>query len=567
MNLNSQQINIMLMVPFQDNPKPIPLTLDTIYHPDLKDKTGMSNIPYITSSVKYPSELINKISISGYQDVVSFFFNKSQFEKLLRPYVRESSPYSSREILEYNAMTMLKNLFPCIENVSNSYNEYILLQTGQNFTVNVALASIFSAISSNNQTSMSYIMINGKKYTITKTVLLNDLLNNPVYKRVIDEYIKYVSWSDEESKKINEELKNSITNLIYKFDKDKEGKKGDLNISIYADRFQKIYVPEEVSSKPSSSRTENIITFNSYIDEMQRSIAQIYKMHGVDALKAMSDINIFISSFNESLLGIKQLYKLIVDSKLMIKTPSELSNKIDALIKESTYLKNLSYINKEYIATKNINMKLEKNSDITDILRTKYKTYIELTELMRSIIAPLRESTNISLQKSINDYSQNQNTGVRFNHIMEKVSEKYMFKSIPNKGYVDIDLTDYMNIGINRINMNDQKMPQYEIYISMNLIENEYDIKDLTCIYEGFFLGKKLEDIDKVNPHISNLHSIFLSQSDIDKEKNKNLSSSSSNPNLNNAVVGGRKTRKYKRRRKMQNTLKWRGNKRNKRIR
>jgi len=587
-NFNPQQISIMLISPLKETP--IPLTLDNIYHPTLKNKTGMSQTPYITSVVEYPIELINKLTSQGYNKVISFFFNQSKFDDSLRAYNHPPSASSPNEILEYNVMVMLKALFPTyypsINNISTSYNEYIL-KVGKNLSSNVARLFALHSFFGKNQ--LSYIIVDNKKYTITKTVLLNDLLNNPVYKNVIDKYTTYSLWSDTESVKIDKELQNGIIKLIYKFDEDDKGKKGSLTISTYKDRFTKIDPTAEISTA-SIKRKETIYTINTYIDQMILSINEIYKNYGNEKLKeelskGPDNISEFIRSFNQSLRDIQDLYKLILELKLMTKTTLEFSNNLDKLIKESTELNMLRTIKNEYIGPKNINVKLdEKNQDLTNLLRTKYKTYTDFMEVINTIIAPSRESTNAILQESINNYSQNQNTGVRFNHIMDFVSEKYMFKSIqPTTD--DIDLKNYMNIGINRINMNEQSKPQYEIYVSMNLIENEYNIdtiNGLKCIYDGFSLGKELENLmDKVNPHVVQLHSLFLPQSEIDSKtsdlrKNDSVSTTptgnnnsatttttttNSSDNANNtnqnsikAAVGGR--RKTRNNRKIRNTRK-----------
>jgi len=568
MDFSPQQIKIMLIPPFNAEAAPVPLTLDTIYHPELKNKKEMAKNPYITSVVKYPTELIDNIRRQGYKTVVSFFFNKKKFESLLRSYNKSPSSSSSNKILEYNTMVMLKTLFPTyypsVENVSTSYNTHIL-QSGKNLSANVAWRTLFS------KNQLSYILIDGKKYTITKTVLLNDLLNNPIYKNVIEKYTEYVNSSNLESEKIDKELKNGIQKLIYRFDKDENDKQGNLNISIYADRFVKI----DQTKEPTPTGTFNPYIFNSNIDKMINSITQIYNLFGRDALKKSTNINKFIRSFNESIRNIQDLYKLIVELKLM--TTFEFSKNVDELVKESNNLNTMSIVQTEYIGPKNINVKLdEQKPEITNLLRTKYKFYTNFMDVINSIIYPSRESTNDKLQESINNYSQNQNTGDRFNHIIENVSEKYMYKPIQSNMKHDVEnLKDYMNIGINRING-----AQYEIYVSMDLIENEYNIdniKNLDCKYQGVSLGTDAENME--NPYI--LHSVFLSQSEINKTDNDNdkivSTSTGSNPATNppnpatnppanppanppndaiKKTVGGRKSQKYmnKKRRKLKNT-------------
>jgi hypothetical protein len=64
--------------------------------------------------------------------------------------------------------------------------------------------------------NFSYIKNGGKTYTFKKLVWLNDIVNNPEYKNLLEEYRKFDVWSQEEigrksssfTKSLNDTLKN-----------------------------------------------------------------------------------------------------------------------------------------------------------------------------------------------------------------------------------------------------------------------------------------------------------------------------------------------------------------------
>ena len=108
-------------------------------------------------------------------------------------YVQSDKYYSERErITRKNIKTMLEILlptkFPVINDIQSSY-EYIQNQfSTRPFWFNPFQTHYFS-----------YLNINGKVYTVKKTVWLNDILNHPVYQKILIEYRKLKKWIEENS--------------------------------------------------------------------------------------------------------------------------------------------------------------------------------------------------------------------------------------------------------------------------------------------------------------------------------------------------------------------------------
>jgi len=536
-----QQISILLTIPLKK--EPIPLNLDAIHHPNLKKASGLSNYPYITHKIKYPTKLVQKLTRNGYTEIVNFFFSKTQFEKLLYRYGSEPEEENSTKdmhvILQENVMIMLKLLFPAFypsfPNVSNSYDEYIL----QNGT------PLSYKLTSNS----SYIKIDGKPYTITKTVFLNDLLNHPIYQTVINKYIEYLIWTERQENSIKNELENAKYKLYKRF----LDKKGDLNLVEYLNVF--INMIETHSSLATSNVPRKMDDDKKLFQETLRpiinNIRQLKDTFGIrdDAGTTPIPPKIDIFAFYEVIGNIKDLYTRLNSYNYMKNKPIEFDTRVNRLFGEIKKIILLEKINNDYIIPKNINVKLQdENEEIVNILRSKYKPYIHFVEFINTIITPRRESSNILLQDSINNYAQNLDSTIKFNNIMNKVYQKYM-QSVGEKqnltsSITDYELQQYMNVGVCMINPDEQDKPHYEIYITMSLIENEYNkdtIAPIKCIYDGLVLGKELEDrFNSANPHQANLHMSIISQNDIQEEQAK----PAINPIATKNTKGGKTRRK-----------------------
>ena len=162
----------------------------------------LAEIPFFTIDVEYPVDRLNRLT---YHERVNFFFNAGKFAELLRPYYvkEENQPvgespddsdnyYDNRERrTRRNVMTMLEILFPSkfpvINDIHASYDFLKDKQSTRAFWFNPFQTHYFS-----------YLKIGGSTYTIKKTVWLNDMLNHPVYRKMIVEYRKVRKWADEE---------------------------------------------------------------------------------------------------------------------------------------------------------------------------------------------------------------------------------------------------------------------------------------------------------------------------------------------------------------------------------
>lgn len=184
MSLNIQKLKITLNtnVPKQ---KSIEFTKDVLYHPESNSFKDIEKYPYITTKLLYPDKFLSELD---YAEIVNIFFNRDKFERMLL----ENKPTNTETDVEYiyktNVMTMLQLLF------STKY--FIVNNIHQSLDIITHKESTKSLFYNPFNTKFSYIKVNGKPYTVTKAIWLNDTVNHPKYnelmkavRSVADEYI------------------------------------------------------------------------------------------------------------------------------------------------------------------------------------------------------------------------------------------------------------------------------------------------------------------------------------------------------------------------------------------
>ena len=185
MSLNIQKLKITLNtnIPKQ---KSIEFTKDVLYHPESKSFIDIEKYPYITAKQLYPEDFLSELDYDG---IVNIFFNRDKFERMLL----ENKPINIETDIEYiyktNVMTMLRLLFSTKYFIVNNIHQSLDI-----ITHNESTKSLFY---NPFNTKFSYIKVNGKPYTVTKTIWLNDIVNHPKYnelmkevRAVADEYIE-----------------------------------------------------------------------------------------------------------------------------------------------------------------------------------------------------------------------------------------------------------------------------------------------------------------------------------------------------------------------------------------
>jgi len=159
----------------------------------------LNKYPFFTYDVEYPTIILKKYT---YDEKLEFFFNKDTFKRVLTqellkqnkiPTIEteimdeelEKKVSSKTDIINRNILTMLSLLFPTKypqnNNTGNSYD--IVLDKYSNF---MNLSGFFNS----DFTYFKFPEIKNKIFTVSKTIWINDFLNHPEYKVLLNNYVQ-----------------------------------------------------------------------------------------------------------------------------------------------------------------------------------------------------------------------------------------------------------------------------------------------------------------------------------------------------------------------------------------
>ena len=528
-----------------------PLTIDILNPPPDVNKSGLSKYPFMIEHRRFPSDALFSVLITGYGDIIKFFFDKKFFISTIGPtdvYTSEVAHLSGQErsnavseILDYNVKLMLALLFPTTYPVPrNNFNSY-----GHYITSNDSTVFVKGQIQSKllGQPLYTYIQLGGSKYTVTRTVWLNDVYNNPVYRVLINDYNEFVEWMSESKPKVIKEIRGLILSILKsnafkvlfagndvkcptdaEFDKiikatgakftDISNSK-DCTIVFLSQIYQEyIRVVKKTSNldlryqAPLFQMVEDLKNIYEYIkilnkfyisskdDENIEKLMAFYTDDRIEETEANEDIgtaflyDTSIKYFLDNLFLLKKTY----DNSLKSGTERtidysaevvELMNLLKNVLAKITLAKKV-YTN--YLIPKKYIIE-ETDDGIKSELQSKYETLVNYGKRVQNMKKNI--STNGRLQRAVNAYI-NAEQESEFEALLDSIQSAIMSNKLIKDVVYDKEL---LNTGVGRINPNDKEKPQYEIYIGMDLIKGELkqeDVDKIKCAYEGYFLGQQL---------------------------------------------------------------------------
>lgn len=207
------------------NDEPFELTFSKIYNPtpiQFLRKAMISTYPYFTFDIEYPDFLESK----PYNELLYIFFDKQEFIRVIvnnedRPIPPKATPTSNEDrmaIAEKNVMLMLRLLlpinYPVKNNLNTSFKKY-LLQKGPDIRIDIedVASLVYSGTITPGKHKYSYLNTDKGVCTITEIIWLNDLLNNKLYRDLINELIKYTEWAKNQNQIIRAEINDITTKL------------------------------------------------------------------------------------------------------------------------------------------------------------------------------------------------------------------------------------------------------------------------------------------------------------------------------------------------------------------
>ena len=197
------------------------LTRDMIDIPDeeskeeTKEESGLSKYPLFTDSVLLPRLKIEALSR---KEQIRFFFDKTVFSSLIVSVTNvdiDERNKNAETNLEILLNILLPTSFPIVNNISNTFSENILNIAPRPKVDDFNIFKLFS-IKKNNY---GYLKLNGSDYTVSKIILVNDIINDKIFTNLIRSGKIFKMWIDSIKKSIEEEgnkLNKEIETLIKK---------------------------------------------------------------------------------------------------------------------------------------------------------------------------------------------------------------------------------------------------------------------------------------------------------------------------------------------------------------
>jgi len=491
MNYNIQQLKISLVtnIPSKGN---INFTKDLLYHPDHNNFSNLNTYPYITTKQLYPEGVLSQLQ---YDEFINIFFNKDKFENMLLQNKDDKIQTTIDEnyISKKNTMIMLQLLFSTKYFIVNNIHQSLELM---NNTSN--MRSIFY---NPFNTKFSYISTGGSVYTITKAVWLNDIVNHPKYRELIeavkDTFDMYREFETEQ--RLNQERRgnkktlntndysyNLRENILPKYmppvrstfnNIQKHIKKGKANISEFYNIFEKI-IKRYILNDKNVQIDNNILDIG--IDNINIGYSNNYPKKEIFVL-----LDLIEGEVNEN--NKKEVYCPYTDEYL--------GNLLENLITNTQNIKKVkkqdsiySIKNNEFIETKQTSEKDEikennKTDKLTDVASNFNIQIIQKDEDLKDNIEKLKslniikndtvlefiKENNKDLYKTIIEWDNNNQQSNRINNFIRRNIAGYSteIRILQDKIKVIQDKSE-----INRLN-NDVDIFKLYISIMTLLRENE----------------------------------------------------------------------------------------------
>jgi hypothetical protein len=234
------------------------------------NKSGLNSLPYFTMSVRYPLDRLQK-DLLTYQERVDFFFDEKKFERLLFLYTKtpkeSTDPDENNDIAEHNVMVMLEILFPTkftvINNAHTSLDHVVGNSSLKRMIINPTIKKYFSYLK----------LADGKIYTFTRLIWLNDLMNHPLYRTFINEFHTFSLWYSKEDEKIKKQLNATVTDLSKLVDSILENIYRGIKQSFTYYDVQPKYDEKafDLNKKPVERLVTTVMRFKFLLDKLKRS--------------------------------------------------------------------------------------------------------------------------------------------------------------------------------------------------------------------------------------------------------------------------------------------------------
>ena len=337
----------------------------------------------------------------------------------------------------------------------------------------------------------SYLKIGGTTYTVKKNIWLNDILNHPVYRKMIVEYRKLHNWRDEQ-----------ISNKYNKYENAKKTRKEIIKkINELFEGFDKVLDNIDTASNTNINYVMVTKAFTENITKYKYFRTTYTNLHADDTLIA-DKVGVYIEdtkTMARELGKYNEKHNIFTKPHIKKKLPKsnmtvlnkEYRERINNFIDELTpFIEELESVNSKIVKGENLFQR--QLGEDTDIMIRKFKAF------MNEFSDPFRKSSNIELQHlidSVNGREGKTDTGAtKFYSTLDSIYTQYVKGGTPTD---TTKLLSYMDVGISYINIgDDDTKPTKEVYFMVDLIEgevNDDNVSSIYCPYIGDYLGNQLE--------------------------------------------------------------------------
>jgi hypothetical protein len=503
--------------------------------------TNPSDLPLYTNNMKYPYDMLYN---RDYEYVVSFFFNRSQFEKVLQKYgtdyIDEKVLYKSTntykdiinddeelneemqntmallsENAEYNINTMLLLLFPIrftFDNVYTSTYRHLIL--GE-FNTNLFAYDLKRPFWEGNTCLIKH---NNDEYIVNGVIWLNDIVNHPKYKEFILSYNTKLRQRAQYVEKMKTSIQEKEFELLIVLLKSYTKIDG-------TNYFQRLdsKLAEEMPHTDNSYRSNSQMMKSQTITKMKKYLAifldndsaELNVKKLIEGMKngeklSKSKINAVLTPDNPAIRkivdSITRMYNDYIEynrGDYRIVLDNELNTGLSKLNESCIGIKSAKLVY-DFVAgtiqnldtdrkNKDGTEKSKEELDIINYINNNYSQYVKLSEVIgdsiNNVITPTRDTTNYMLRNEINKIKYGVSTLMDNMEVSTDCAANGNFfrdvymKYIRNKSYVAFN-ESLMFTGVNTVKDSGEKSTgaMNEIYVMMDLVsKKKYESKKNRC--------------------------------------------------------------------------------------
>ena len=458
--------------------------------------------PFFTDQVRIS---VSKLLKMSREKQINVFFIKEDFKKLI------GTSYSTdlderNENAEHNLRTMVQIFFPTIfpieGNVSETFSEklkdaFLDVSIGSKNTNAASVLSNFFG----KENDYGYLNI-GKQYSVTKITIINDIINDQTFNKLIQPSLNFQNWRKETIDKYIESSTNYMTNikvLVKTHINDIIKTLSNPTSDAYKDLIKIKNPNAQVNAQASHPPRLQVPYFETLLKTDASNVSkivdlfiEIYKLN--DA--APSDKPNYIPYSIKTLPGFNEL----LETSVKYKVDNEIRNAVTNMEVAINYL---TKIKENYKFT----------NYVEKLVAERIKTFTPL-ETFKNMInqfrSPIRTYSNKQLTSLFNNTTKNIQPFIEFIDFLRNVviEDKPKDEYLSNTSMIDKMKTGVMTIRekTNESSKKDEKIDPlqhktktyYDCFVNFELIDgllNDTNIELIKCDYRNDFLVTIYNDL------------------------------------------------------------------------